>query len=29
LASGSIEVTIIGGAPTNVVVTPGTPTEQP
>jgi hypothetical protein len=29
LASGSIAVTIVGGAPSTVVVTPGTPTEQP
>ena len=29
LASGSITLTVVGGAPTNVTVTPGTPTEQP
>jgi hypothetical protein len=29
LASGQIDVTIVGGAPTTVVITAGTPTEQP
>ena len=29
LASGSIDVTIIGGAPTQVVITPGAPTDIP
>jgi len=29
LASGSLDVTIIGGAPVNVVLTPGTATEEP
>ena len=29
LASGSLGVTVIGGAPATVVVTPGTPSEQP
>jgi hypothetical protein len=29
LASGSIDVTIVGGAPSQVTITPGTPSEQP
>lgn len=29
LASGSIDFTIVSGAPTNLVLTPGTPSEQP
>jgi len=29
LASGSVDVTIVGGAPVQVTVTPGTPSEQP
>jgi hypothetical protein len=29
LASGSIDVTIVSGAPTQVAITPGTPSEQP
>jgi len=29
LASGSLDFTIVGGAPSQMVVTPGTPTEQP
>lgn len=29
LASGSLAVTIVGGALVNVVLTPGTPSEQP
>jgi hypothetical protein len=29
LAAGSVGVTVVGGAPTVVTVTPGTPTEQP
>lgn len=29
LASGSLDFTVIGGAPTKITVTPGVPTEQP
>jgi len=29
LATGSIAVTIVGGAPVNIAITPGTPSEQP
>ena len=28
-ASGSLEVDIVGSAPAKIVITPGTPTEQP